>query len=210
MTTTTMTTGVQRIRRRLKPLRMPWRKTRDRLCPNPGPKPGGDPSRRRLHKSLAQPDPEATLRDPRSKSTVTADRVVMVGEGRLVVADSSDLVEGGSPGGGSPGSGGGGSPHGGGSPGSPHGGGSSGSPHGGGSPGSPHGGGSPGSPHGGGSPGSSHGGGSPGSVLILAPPNSSLPGMLPVAPFGPDAAFIPGRRAPVAFAARDIEPWSAK
>ncbi|KAF4127152.1 hypothetical protein GN958_ATG23660 [Phytophthora infestans] len=34
--------------------------------------------------------------------------------------------------------------------------------------------------------------------------------MLPVAPFGPDAAFILGRRAPVAFAARDIEPWSAK
>ncbi|KAF4131118.1 hypothetical protein GN958_ATG19688, partial [Phytophthora infestans] len=34
--------------------------------------------------------------------------------------------------------------------------------------------------------------------------------MLPVAPFGSDAAFIPGRRAPVAFAARDIEPWSAK
>ncbi|KAF4141530.1 hypothetical protein GN958_ATG09279 [Phytophthora infestans] len=99
---------------------------------------------------------------------------------------------GGSPGGGSPGSGGGGSPHGGRSPGSPHGGGS------------------PGSPHGGGSPGSSHGGGSPGSVLIPAPPNSSLPGMLPVAPFGPDAAFIPGRRAPVAFATRDIEPWSAK
>ncbi|KAF4141813.1 hypothetical protein GN958_ATG08995 [Phytophthora infestans] len=95
MTTTTMTTGVQRIRRRLKPLRMPWRKTRDGLCPNPGPNPGGDPSRRRLHKSLAQPDPEATLWDPRSKSTVTADRVVMVGEGRLVVADSSDLVEGG-------------------------------------------------------------------------------------------------------------------
>ncbi|KAF4148098.1 hypothetical protein GN958_ATG02711, partial [Phytophthora infestans] len=76
--------------------------------------------------------------------------------------------------------------------------------------GSPHGGGSPGSPRGGGSPGSPHGGGSPGSVLIPAPPNSSLPGMLPVAPFGPDAAFIPGRRAPVAFAARDIEPWSAK
>ncbi|KAF4147847.1 hypothetical protein GN958_ATG02962, partial [Phytophthora infestans] len=99
---------------------------------------------------------------------------------------------GGSPGGRSPGSGGGGSPHGGGSSGSPHGGGS------------------PGSPHGGGSPGSSHGGGSPGSVLIPAPPNSSLPGMLPVAPFGPDAAFIPGRRAPVAFATRDIEPWSAK
>ncbi|KAF4140121.1 hypothetical protein GN958_ATG10688 [Phytophthora infestans] len=99
---------------------------------------------------------------------------------------------GGSPGGGSPGSGGGGSPHGGGSSGSPHGGGS------------------PGSPHGGGSPGSSHGGGSPGSVLIPTPPNSSLPGMLPVAPFGPDAAFIPGRRAPVAFATRDIEPWSAK
>ncbi|KAF4131742.1 hypothetical protein GN958_ATG19063, partial [Phytophthora infestans] len=117
---------------------------------------------------------------------------------------------GGAPGGGSPGSGGGGSPHGGGSPGSPHGGGSPGSPHGGGSPGSPHGGGSPGSPHGGGSPGSPHGGGSPGSVLIPAPPNSSLPGMLPVAPFGPDAAFIPGRRAPVAFAARDIEPLSAK
>ncbi|KAF4131714.1 hypothetical protein GN958_ATG19095, partial [Phytophthora infestans] len=67
-----------------------------------------------------------------------------------------------------------------------------------------------GSPHGGGSPGSPHGGGSPGSVLIPAPPNSSLPGMLPVAPFGPDAAFISGRRAPVAFAARDIEPWSAK
>ncbi|KAF4140196.1 hypothetical protein GN958_ATG10613 [Phytophthora infestans] len=108
---------------------------------------------------------------------------------------------GGAPGDGSPGSGGGGSPHGGGSPGSPHGGGS---------PGSPHGGGSPGSPHGGGSPGSPHGGGSPGSVLIPAPPNSSLPGMLPVDPFGPDAAFIPGRRAPVAFAARDIEPWSAK
>ncbi|KAF4128577.1 hypothetical protein GN958_ATG22229 [Phytophthora infestans] len=79
-----------------------------------------------------------------------------------------------------------------------------------GSDGSPHGGGSPGSPHGGGSPGSPHGGGSPGSVLIPAPPNSSLPGMLPVAPFGPDAAFIPGRRAPVAFATRDIEPWSAK
>ncbi|KAF4133111.1 hypothetical protein GN958_ATG17698, partial [Phytophthora infestans] len=76
--------------------------------------------------------------------------------------------------------------------------------------GSPHGGGSPGSPRGGGSPGSPHGGGSPGSVLIPAPPNSSLPGMLPAAPFGPDAAFIPGRRAPVAFAARDIEPWSAK
>ncbi|KAF4139834.1 hypothetical protein GN958_ATG10979 [Phytophthora infestans] len=93
--------------------------------------------------------------------------------------------------------------------GSPRGGGLLGS-GGGGSPGSPHGGGSPGSPHGGGSPGSSHGGGSPGSVLIPAPPNSSLPGMLPVAPFGPDAAFIPGRRAPVAFATRDIEPWSAK
>ncbi|KAI9980274.1 hypothetical protein PInf_026511 [Phytophthora infestans] len=58
--------------------------------------------------------------------------------------------------------------------------------------------------------GSPHGGGSPGSVLMPAPPNSSLPGMLPVAPFGPDAAFIPGRRAPVAFATRDIEPWSAK
>ncbi|KAF4141916.1 hypothetical protein GN958_ATG08888, partial [Phytophthora infestans] len=86
---------------------------------------------------------------------------------------------GGSPGGRSPGSGGGGSFHGGGSSGSPHGGGS------------------PGSPHGGGSPGSSHGGGSPGSVLIPAPPNSSLPGMLIVAPFGPDAAFIPGRRAPI-------------
>ncbi|KAF4145948.1 hypothetical protein GN958_ATG04861 [Phytophthora infestans] len=67
---------------------------------------------------------------------------------------------------------------------------------GGGSPGS----GGGGSPHGGGSPGSPHGGGSPGSPH----------GMLPVAPFGPDAAFIPGRRAPVAFAARDIEPWSAK
>ncbi|KAF4129102.1 hypothetical protein GN958_ATG21706 [Phytophthora infestans] len=201
MTTTTMTTGVQRIRRRLKPLRMPWRKTRGGLYPSPDPKPGGDPSRRRLHKSLAQPDPEATLRDLRSTSTVTVDRAVMVGGGRLVVADSLDLAEGGAPGGGSPGSGGGGSPHGGGSPGSPHGGGS---------PGSPHGGGSPGSPHGGGSPGSPHGGGSPGSVLIPAPPNSSLPGMLPVAPFGPDAAFIPGRRAPVAFAVRDIEPWSAK
>ncbi|KAI9998244.1 hypothetical protein PInf_002604 [Phytophthora infestans] len=58
--------------------------------------------------------------------------------------------------------------------------------------------------------GSHHGGGSPGSILIPAPPNSSLPGMLPVAPFGPDAVFIPGRRAPVAFATRDIEPWSAK
>ncbi|KAF4131989.1 hypothetical protein GN958_ATG18820 [Phytophthora infestans] len=187
-----MTTRVQRIRRRLEPLRRPWKKTRGGLYPNPDPKPGGGPSRRRLHKSLAQPDPEATLRDPRSKSTVTVDRVVMVGGGRLVVADSLDLAEGGPPGGGSFGSGGGGSPHGGGSPGSPHGGGS------------------PGSPHGGGSPGSSHGGGSPGSVLIPAPPNSSLPGMLPVAPFGPDAAFISGRRAPVAFAARDIEPWSAK
>ncbi|KAF4141225.1 hypothetical protein GN958_ATG09584 [Phytophthora infestans] len=85
-----------------------------------------------------------------------------------------------------------------------------GSSHGGGSPGSPRGGRSPGSPHGGGSPGSSHGGGSPGSVLIPALPNLSLPGMLPVDPFGPDAAFIPGRRAPVAFATRDIEPWSAK
>ncbi|KAI9986066.1 hypothetical protein PInf_024913 [Phytophthora infestans] len=129
---------------------------------------------------------------------------------------------GGSPhGGGSPSRGGGspGSPRGGGSPGSPRGGGSPGSPHGGGSPGSSHGGGSPGSPHvggsprsprGGGSPGSPRGGESPGSVLIPAPPNSSLPGMLPVAPFGPNAAFIPGRRAPVAFATRDIEPWSAK
>ncbi|KAF4140822.1 hypothetical protein GN958_ATG09995, partial [Phytophthora infestans] len=123
----------------------------------------------------------------------------------------SDGGSGGDGGGGSPrgggllGSGGGGAP-GGGSSGS----GGGGSPHGGGSPGSPHGGGSPGSPHGDGSPGSPHGGGSPESVLIPAPPNSSLPGMLPVAPFGPDAAFIPGRRAPVAFAARDIEPWSAK
>ncbi|KAF4146625.1 hypothetical protein GN958_ATG04183 [Phytophthora infestans] len=117
----------------------------------------------------------------------------------------SDGGRGSPRGGGLLGSGGGGSP-GGGSPGS----GGGGSPHGGRSPGSPHGGGSPGSPHGGGSPGSSHGGGSPGSVLIPAPPNSSLPGMLPVAPFGPDAAFIPGRRAPVAFATRDIEPWSAK
>ncbi|KAI9979677.1 hypothetical protein PInf_028171 [Phytophthora infestans] len=174
------------------PLRMPWRKTRDGLCLNPIPKPGGDLSRHRLRNSLAKPDPEATLRDVRSKSTVMVDRVAMVGGGRLVVADSLDLAQEGSPGGRSPGSGGGGSPHGGGSPGSP--------------PGD----GSPGSPHGGGSPGSSHGGGSPGSVLILAPPNSSLPGMLPVAPFGPDAAFIPGRRAPVAFATRDIEPWSAK
>ncbi|KAF4145268.1 hypothetical protein GN958_ATG05541 [Phytophthora infestans] len=117
----------------------------------------------------------------------------------------SDGGRGSPRGGGLLGSGGGGSP-GGGSPGS----GGGGSPHGGRSPGSPHGGGSPGSPHGGGSPGSSHGGGSPGSVLIPAPPNSSLPGMLPVAPFGPDAAFITGRRAPVAFATRDIEPWSAK
>ncbi|KAF4138569.1 hypothetical protein GN958_ATG12240 [Phytophthora infestans] len=117
----------------------------------------------------------------------------------------SDGGRGSPRGGGLLGSGGGGAP-GGGSSGS----GGGGSPHGGGSPGSPHGGGSPGSPHGGGSPGSPHGGGSPGSVLIPAPPNSSLPGMLPVAPFGPDAAFIPGRRAPVAFAARDIEPWSAK
>ncbi|KAF4140243.1 hypothetical protein GN958_ATG10565 [Phytophthora infestans] len=192
-----MTTRVQRIQRRLEPLRRPWRKTRGGLYPNPDPKPGGDPSQRRLYKSLAQPDPEASLRDLRSTSTVTVDRAVMVGGGRLVVADSLDLAEGGAPGGGSPGSGGGGSPHGGGSPGS-------------GGGGSPHGGGSPGSPHGGGSPESPHGGGSPGSVLIPAPPNSSLPGMLPVAPFGPDAAFIPGRRAPVAFAARDIEPWSAK
>ncbi|KAI9981149.1 hypothetical protein PInf_010751 [Phytophthora infestans] len=117
----------------------------------------------------------------------------------------SDGGRGSPRGGGLLGSGGGGAP-GGGSPGS----GGGGSPHGGRPPGSPHGGGSPGSPHGGGSPGSPHGGGSPGSVLIPAPPNSSLPGMLPVAPFGPDAAFIPGRRAPVAFAARDIEPWSAK
>ncbi|KAF4127745.1 hypothetical protein GN958_ATG23064 [Phytophthora infestans] len=108
----------------------------------------------------------------------------------------SDGGRGSPRGGGLLGSGGGESP----------GGGSSGS----GGGGSPHGGGSPGSPHGGRSPGSPHGGGSPGSVLIPAPPNSSLPGMLPVAPFGSDAAFIPGRRAPVAFAARDIEPWSAK
>ncbi|KAI9998219.1 hypothetical protein PInf_002562 [Phytophthora infestans] len=64
-----------------------------------------------------------------------------------------------------------------------------------------------GSDGGGGSP---RGGESPGSVLVPAPPNSSLPGMLPMAPFGPDAAFIPGRRAPVAFATRAIEPWSAK
>ncbi|KAF4148711.1 hypothetical protein GN958_ATG02099 [Phytophthora infestans] len=79
--------------------------------------------------------------------------------------------------------------------------------------GSPHGGGSPGSPHGGGSPGSPHGGGSPGSVLIPGIASRwRIPWiwMLPVAPFGPDAAFIPGRRAPVAFATRDIEPWSAK
>ncbi|KAF4144696.1 hypothetical protein GN958_ATG06113 [Phytophthora infestans] len=93
--TTTTTMKVRRIRRRLEPLRMPWRKTRDGLYPNLDPKPGGDPSRHRLHKSLAQPDPEATLRDPRSKSTVTADRVAMVGGGRLVVADSLDLAEGG-------------------------------------------------------------------------------------------------------------------
>ncbi|KAF4136001.1 hypothetical protein GN958_ATG14816, partial [Phytophthora infestans] len=84
--------------------------------------------------------------------------------------------------GGSGSDGGRGSPRGGGLLGS----GGGGSP-GGGSPGS----GGGGSPHGGGSPGSPH-------------------GMLPVAPFGPDAAFIPGRRAPVAFATRDIEPWSAK
>ncbi|KAF4136085.1 hypothetical protein GN958_ATG14729 [Phytophthora infestans] len=90
-----MTTRVQRIRRRLEPLRRPWRKTRGGLYPNPDPKPGGDPSRRRLHKSLAQPDPEATLRDLRSTSTVTVDRAVMVGGGRLVVADSLDLAEGG-------------------------------------------------------------------------------------------------------------------
>ncbi|KAF4130321.1 hypothetical protein GN958_ATG20487, partial [Phytophthora infestans] len=179
----TMTTRVQRIQRRLEPLRRPWRKTRGGLYPNPDPKPGGDPSRRRLHKSLAQPDPEAPLRDLRSASTVTVDRAVMVGGGRLVVADSLDLAEGGRLVADLPDLVEGGSPHGGGSP---------------------------GSPHGGGSPGSPHGGGSPGSVLIPAPPNSSLPGMLPVAPFGPDAAFIPGRRAPVAFAARDIEPWSAK
>ncbi|KAF4147377.1 hypothetical protein GN958_ATG03431 [Phytophthora infestans] len=94
MTTTTMTTRVQRIQRRLEPLRRPWRKTRGGLYPYPDPKPGGDPSRRRLHKSLAQPDPEATLRDLRSTSTVTVDRAVMVGGGRLVVADSLDLAEG--------------------------------------------------------------------------------------------------------------------
>ncbi|KAF4130400.1 hypothetical protein GN958_ATG20408 [Phytophthora infestans] len=90
-----MTTRVQRIQRRLEPLRRPWRKTRGGLYPNPDPKPGGDPSRRRLHKSLAQPDPEAPLRDLRSASTVTVDRAVMVGGGRLVVADSLDLAEGG-------------------------------------------------------------------------------------------------------------------
>ncbi|KAF4136078.1 hypothetical protein GN958_ATG14731 [Phytophthora infestans] len=88
------TTRVQRIQRRLEPLRRPWRKTRGGLYPNPDPKPGGDPSRRRLHKSLAQPDPEAPLRDLRSTSTVTVDRAVMVGGGRLVVADSLDLAEG--------------------------------------------------------------------------------------------------------------------
>ncbi len=93
--TTTTTMKVRRIRRRLEPLRMLWRKTREGLYPNLDLKPGGDPSRRRLHKSLAQPDPEATLRDQRSKSTVAVDRVVMVGGGRLVVADSLDLAEGG-------------------------------------------------------------------------------------------------------------------
>ncbi|KAF4150415.1 hypothetical protein GN958_ATG00394 [Phytophthora infestans] len=90
-----MTTRVQRIRRRLEPLRRPWRKTRGGLYSSLDPKPGGDPSRRRLHKSLAQPDPEATLRDLRFTSTVTVDRAVMVGGGRLVVADSLDLAEGG-------------------------------------------------------------------------------------------------------------------
>ncbi|KAF4150429.1 hypothetical protein GN958_ATG00380 [Phytophthora infestans] len=103
-----MTTRVQRIRRRLEPLRRPWRKTRGGLYPSPDPKPGGDPSRRRLHKSLAQPDPEATLRDLRSTSTVTVDRAVMVGgvaswwrtpwiwrRGGRLVADLPDLVEGG-------------------------------------------------------------------------------------------------------------------
>ncbi|KAF4148911.1 hypothetical protein GN958_ATG01890 [Phytophthora infestans] len=88
-----MTTRVQRIQRRLEPPRRPWRKTRGGLYPNPDPKPGGDPSRRRLHKSLAQPDPEAPLLDLRSTSTVV-DRAVMVGGGRLVVADSLDLAEG--------------------------------------------------------------------------------------------------------------------
>ncbi|KAF4137427.1 hypothetical protein GN958_ATG13384 [Phytophthora infestans] len=90
-----MTTRVQRIQRRLEPLRRPWRKTRGGLYPNPDPKPGGDLSQRRLYKSLAQPDPEAPLRDLRSTSTVTVDRAVMVGGGRLVVADSLDLAEGG-------------------------------------------------------------------------------------------------------------------
>ncbi|KAF4149085.1 hypothetical protein GN958_ATG01713, partial [Phytophthora infestans] len=153
------------IRRRLEPLRMPWRKTRDGLYPNLDPKPAEIPL-----------DAASTI-DSDGGSGSDGGRGSPRGSGLLGSGG------GGSPGGGSSGSGGGGSPHGGGSP---------------------------GSPHGGGSPGSPHGGGSPGSVLIPAPPNSSLPGMLPVAPFGPDAAFIPGRRAPVAFAARDIEPWSAK
>ncbi|KAF4129099.1 hypothetical protein GN958_ATG21710 [Phytophthora infestans] len=154
-------------------------------------------------RALSQPRSEARRRSlstpPPQVAGTAGSGGATAGSAIHVDSDSGSGSDGGrgSPrGGGLLGSGGGGSP-GGGSPGS-------------GGGGSPHGGRSPGSPHGGGSPGSSHGGGSPGSVLIPAPPNSSLPGMLPVAPFGLDAAFIPGRRAPVAFAIRDIEPWSAK
>ncbi|KAI9980273.1 hypothetical protein PInf_026510 [Phytophthora infestans] len=55
------------------------------------PKPGGDPSRHYLRKSLVQPDPEPALRDPRSKSTVTVGRIVTVEGDRLMVADPPDL-----------------------------------------------------------------------------------------------------------------------
>ncbi|KAI9981142.1 hypothetical protein PInf_010567 [Phytophthora infestans] len=58
--------------------------------------------------------------------------------------------------------------------------------------------------------GSHHGGGYTGYALVAAPANSSLPGMLPVAPFGLDATFIPGRLTPETFTADTIEPWSAK
>ncbi|KAF4133178.1 hypothetical protein GN958_ATG17632, partial [Phytophthora infestans] len=148
---------------------------------NPPPARTG-PGKGKAKRSLAQPDPEAPLGDLRSASTVTVDRAVMVGGGRLVVADSLDLAEGGRLVAGPPDL-----------------------------------------VEGVASwwwisriapwwriPGIASRWRIPWICLDPRPPNSSLPGMLPAAPFGPDAAFIPGRRAPVAFAARDIEPWSAK
>ncbi|KAI9993987.1 hypothetical protein PInf_016517 [Phytophthora infestans] len=55
--------------------------------------------------------------------------------------------------------------------------------------------------------GSPYGGGSTGSASVAASPNSSLTGMLPVAPIGPDTTFI---SAPETFTADTIEPLSLK